>query len=219
MKTNIILFDVDYTLFDTSYYRDEVSRVLKSKLPEFSDETLRKIVEDTYYEIRQHGNFSPRLFAEIFTHDKGHNLSVNEVESIWWDKTILKDALFPEVMDVLKKLQEIPNVKLGIFSTGFHTLQMEKITPLLSFFHTDDIHIFDVKDAHIEEVFNSYKNDDIVIIDDVLWILEQAKQHKASATTIWLKRGLHAEKTSIATFTPDKTITTLQELPEIISSL
>lgn len=218
MKTKIILFDIDYTLFDTTFYRDEVSKILKSKLPNFSDENLRKTVEDTYYEIRQHGNFSPKLFAEIFTHDKGHTLSTDEVEAIWWDKKILQGALFPEVVEVLEKLNTVPGIKLGIFSTGSHKLQMEKITPLLSFFNKEDIHIFDVKDTHVGEVFDIYKNDDIVIIDDVLWVLEIAKQQNTSSTTIWMKRGLHAEKTSIATFTPDKTITTLQELPEIIAS-
>ena len=217
MKNNLILFDIDYTLFDTSFYRDEVAKVLKNKLPEFSEEQLRTTVEQTYYEIRQHGNFSPRFFAEIFTHDKGHNLSVEEVEAIWWDPKILQGAIFPEVVEVLKKLKEVPNTILGVFSTGHEKLQMEKIDPLLPYFDNKEIHIFETKDSHIEEVFQKHTEDTIFIIDDVLWVLEQAKEVNNSVVTIWMKRGLHAEKTSVSTFTPDKTIENLSGLLGIVT--
>lgn len=219
MKNKLILFDVDYTLFDTTFYRDEVSRNLKSKLPEFTDEQLRKIVEQTYFEIRQHGNFTPRLFAELFTHEKGHNLSVEEVEAIWWDRNLLRNALFPEVKDVLQKLKEMPGVRLGVFSTGIEKLQMAKIEPILSYFDKNAIHIFEVKDTHIAEVYAKHAGTDVVIVDDVLWVLEQAKHARETIITVWMKRGMHAEKTSLSTYSPDRVIATLQELPTIVSSL
>jgi UDP-N-acetylglucosamine diphosphorylase / glucose-1-phosphate thymidylyltransferase / UDP-N-acetylgalactosamine diphosphorylase / glucosamine-1-phosphate N-acetyltransferase / galactosamine-1-phosphate N-acetyltransferase len=128
--------------------------------------------------------------------------------------------LYEEALDVLTQLKN--NVILGIFSEGELDFQFTKLqrTDINAHFLDENIHIVKSKDEKLREVLAHYRDNHIIIVDDKLTVLHQAKTLVPNITTIWVKRGMYAEnQKQIPGFKADVEVDSLQEIPKIIQSL
>lgn len=216
-KQKIILFDIDYTLFDTTTYKKNIAEQLAKSVTQLHPEKAYISIEEIYYDVRQFGSFDPEKFASLFVKRFPGQIKKDIVERIWWEKRILQAAIYPEVVPTLKSLQT--NNVLGIFSSGKTEFQLAKISHLQDFFQKDHVHIATFKEEKITELLGEYKSENIVLVDDYIEILLKAKQHLPNLCTIWMKRGKFAEKATMPLmFTPDAIITSLDELPELVDN-
>lgn len=218
MKNSIVLFDIDYTLFDVGKYKETVFAKIASLLPQYSDMSQR--VLDAYKEIRKTGPFDPNTFTKELLSHIATDMRSEEFSSLWTEKSTLLSCIYEEVLPVLNELSNKEQITLGIFSSGKEFLQKAKIETLLQFFHKQHVHIYDEKDKKLEDMLHEYKEKKVYLIDDYLEVLEKAKEIKKDIITIWMKRGQFAENISPSvSFKPDAGIDTLSQLPEIIASI
>lgn len=213
MNKKIILFDIDYTLFDTTKFKERIANALSSLVPH----TDFAVVDDIYDEVRLEGNFDPKLFAKLFKEKHATEITEEEIEGLWFDKDIIQQALYPEVLPTLQKLQAKNDLILGIFSAGKKDFQIQKISSLQEFFPQQDIYIAGVKESILHEVLETYKHNTIVLVDDIITILQKAKLLRNDIFTIWVKRGKFAEKAEIPEgFKPDAIVTDLAEIVAVV---
>ncbi|HEX7042575.1 MAG TPA: HAD hydrolase-like protein [Patescibacteria group bacterium] len=216
MQDKIVLFDIDYTLLNTTKLKELILAKLKEVVPSLNFELLDEI----YYEVRKFGSFDPKLFAKLFKDKHKIEILEIEIEKIWYDSKIIGDALYPEVIETLNLLQKRQNLTLGIFSSGRQEFQLQKIYTLSDFFTKEYIHIFDFKEDSLSDLMREYESKSVVLVDDFISILQNGKKYKEDLSTIWMKRGKFAEKAVIPTeFTPDYTITNLSEVLDILPDM
>jgi len=214
MKSKIILFDIDYTLFDTGLYRDKVFQQLCQLIGFSSQEEFFKIAMQTYDEVRKGMYFDPKLFTHHLLTHISTPISAENLEKIWWDKNILISSLYNEVEGVLQKLKDKSFV-LGIFSSGHTTLQPAKIDIITKYFNGKHIHIHPFKDDLIPEILTKYSTQELFVVDDFPLVLEKLQSANKNVYTIWIQRGRIAEENMIVGFHPNKTIKNLSEIPSL----
>lgn len=128
-----------------------------------------------------------------------------------------KHSVYDEVYNVLEELSKVAN--LGIFSEGNINLQKTKLqqTKIHKYFAQEHIHIVEIKEENLKRVFKKYKNNKLFLVDDKLTILYIAKKISPNVFTIWVKRGIYAEKQKpIKGFKPDAQIDNLEGLLDIV---
>lgn len=213
MNKKILLFDIDYTLLNTTKLRELIVDALASHVSQVDF----KLVDDIYYEIRQQGAFDPKLFAQLFKNRHEAAVAEEEIERLWFDDQIIQQALYPEALSVLQQLQKREDIELGIFSSGKTEFQLQKIASLSDLLTERHIHIAEFKEETLPELMHEYEKEDVVMIDDLVTVLQKAKSFKQNLFTIWMKRGKYAllADTSLA-FEPDATVTTLSQIPDIL---
>ena len=214
MSNNVILFDIDYTLFNTELYRDLVFHQLHAFFPESVN--FNEIATEAYAKIRETGWFEiPKFTTELLTHFS-KTVDKKLLEDVWKDKAILGKALYPEAIDVLTSLSK-SHATLGIFSSGFLDFQKAKIVPLGHLFAEEHLHIHILKDEKMPEIIKKYQGKKIILIDDYIPVIEKAKKADPHITTIWIKRGRLADKVApTADFPPDFIIENLKGLIPIV---
>jgi len=215
MQSNIILFDIDYTLFDVGKFKDRVFDTLEKLLPDVAN--VKGIALQSYDEIRKFSAFNPELFtAQFLTHIPMLH-SKKLLQNVWTDKAILLDCLYPETKMVLEKISQQHNITLGIFSSGLGFFQKAKIETIAGYFSEEHMHIHTIKDEKLSEILSSYNGRRVILVDDYMEVLEKAKAIDNTVVTMWVKRGKFAERAAIsATFVPDFTIDTLIEVLPIL---
>ncbi len=213
MNKKIVLFDIDYTLFDTTRFKQLVADMLVSYVPHADV----KLIDEVYYEVRQKGSFDPKLFAQLFTKKHALTVAEEEIESLWFDTDTIKKALYPEVLLTLQKLQERNNIALGIFSAGKTAFQLQKISSLSDFFETKHVHVAEFKEETLPELMRTYQREKVVLIDDLVTILHKAKLLKNDLFTIWIKRGKFALQAELPSgFEPDAIVTNLADVVSLL---
>ena len=214
----VILFDIDYTLFDTTKFKKIVSEILTQKLSHLDPQIIHNIVEEVYSNVRQFGSFDPKKFAEFFVFKFPGEITEKAVEEIWYQQEIIKQAIYQEVIPTLRNLQK-NQYMLGIFSSGQTEFQLAKISLVEDFFHKDHIHIAAFKEEKLEDLLREYKEKQIVLVDDYVEVLYKAKNFLPDITAVWMKRGKFAEKAKMPQgFFPDATITDLSELLPLLDN-
>lgn len=130
-----------------------------------------------------------------------------------------KHSVYDEIYNVLEELSKV--AKLGVFSEGDITLQKTKLrqTKIHKYFPPKYTHIVEIKDQNLKKILKKYKNNKLFLVDDKLTILHTAKKILPSIFTIWVKRGIYAQKQKpIPGFEPDAEVTDLQEVVKIITN-
>ncbi len=217
MKNSVILFDIDYTLFDVGKYRELVFAKLHTFFPEIPN--FNEIAAQSYDEIRQTGWFTIPTFTKQLVAHISTKVLLKTLEDVWRDEKLLEEAIYPEAWGVLTLLTEW-GYDLGIFSSGHWNFQKSKITKLAHFFKDEHIHIHALKDAELPRIIQKYEGKKVLLIDDYIPVIENAKKVDKHITAIWIKRGRLAEKVSPSlAYPPDYSIETLEELPTIVQSI
>ena len=220
MNKTLLLFDIDYTLFDTTLYKKEVAHELTKLVSHLEEDKAYAIIEEVYYNVRSFGSFDPSLFADLFLQKVPNAPSKEIIEEIWWRKDILESALYPEVVSTLHALSKNTNLQLGIFSSGKTEFQLAKIAHLEDFFHKGSIHIASFKEETIDELIGEYGDRKMILVDDYIEILVTIKKQKPDTTAVWMKRGRFAEKAQIPEgFVPDGIIVSLDEIVTLVDKL
>ena len=133
------------------------------------------------------------------------------------DSELTEFILYDEVVETLETLGA--TVRLGIFSEGDLDFQKTKLvkTMIDARFPLEDTHIVESKKATVGDVIARYNKQKLILVDDKLEVLAQAKQISPNVFTIWVKRGPFALST-LSDFKPDKTVETLSEVIGIITA-
>ncbi len=148
-----------------------------------------------------------------------------DIDYTLFDTKLFKESnlteyrIYDEVESTLTMLKK--QAKLGIFSEGRQDFQKAKLqnTGIFSLFDSNLIFIVPDKFEALREIVSTFENKkNIFLVDDKLSILAEVKAVLPEMTTIWVKRGFYAEHARpIAGFTPDLSIETIQDLPQIFS--
>lgn len=177
----IILFDIDYTLLDTSvskrYYREKISRLANVSIDDF-------ILVENKYKKRDSGftDFHPEYYIKHIC--KSYNLNENDVRELFFSDDNFKDALYDDVVSTLKELSERFN--LDIFSEGFEDFQLTKLykSGIVSFFEKDLTFIFRRK---LEKESLALLPSNCFVVDDKLSVVQTLVKND-KFKTFWLNR-------------------------------
>lgn len=217
MKQKVVLFDIDYTLFDTERFRKKLYQALSDVLQR-GDVYTKRLAQDIYEEIRKEtGYFEPtafvrKLFAQLKT-----DQDRNDVRKAIWNRQNFRECIYEETSSVVDKLSRVALV--GIFSKGYNAFQRAKLSTIQHLLDDQHIHITVDKSITLPEIVKKYEQMKLYLVDDALDVLHIAKQMDKHIFTIWVKRGRFAKaQEPIAGFTPDAIVKDLRAIPAIISS-
>lgn len=214
-KQTVILFDIDYTLFDTTKFKDIIAKRLLGD-SKISTDDFFKTLDTAYYKSRKNGHFEPSLFASSLRENFQTSLTDKEIETTWYDPTILANCLYPETITTMQSLQKM-DIVLGVFSTGNEDFQLAKISLLTDFLDKRHIHIFSDKEEQVTEMVELYRDNKLFLVDDFVEVLKSTKDHNPDVVAVWMKRGKFAEKAIVPEgFEPDAVITSLSELLSLV---
>lgn len=217
-KKKIVLFDIDYVIFDVGFFDKnfykEASKVLKIdevKLRGKSIEIIVDLVKNEHYlDIDKFINKTLEYF--------GKKSNKQEVEDILFRETFFKGGIYDEVHDVLLKLEN--KVDIGIFSQGDPKLQWAKVeqSGFKDYFREDLRYIIKPKKlGFIPSLIKNHKDDNVYLIDDKLNVIQEVKAKMPNAVGIWIKRGRYAENQEYTEgIAPDATVLNLSEIIPII---
>ena len=213
-KPKIVLFDIDYTLFDVARFRKKIFKSIIGFVGKNKIDKIDKILEDIYHTSRERvGYFNMVSFLE----DVSRKFKINVALTNILKDEIFSDNLYEETKEVLESIAKDPSIKIGIFSGGESGFQLKKIEQVENFFNKDHVHIIKYKHLNVQRIIKKYKDFQVYLVDDVLDILNNAKKIDKSVITIWIKRGRFAQQLKkISGFKPDATVDNLKEIVSII---
>lgn len=220
-KRTIILFDIDYTLFDAQLYRKLMFDIITDVIAYEEREKFLQTLEAVYFSHRKKTGY---FDIEFMLEELGRELSITinrerVLDAILADEASFQQALFTETIDVMETLSQQKDLRIGVFSSGKKEHQLSKLKKFIHVFQEEHIHIFMLKDKEIPAIMEKYQNDIVYLVDDVLSILYNAKKHHPNLTAIWMKRGrLAAQQEPIKDFTPDYTVENLWQAAEIVTN-
>lgn len=218
MKDNLILIDIDHTLFDAERFKKKLfSHIVHVLLRH--DMVIDEATCESLYKKHAKMNevFMPEQFVEEIFEEIGiDNEEVKkELLAELFAKSIHQAHLFEDTVRALHELEAFG--KLGIFSQGNRKFQLAKLQEIQDFFAIEHIHIVVNKKNELRNIFEKYHEKTVVFIDDALPVLFEVKQLFPDVYTIWMKRGKYAEnQNAITGFEPDSTVSSLEEAVPIV---
>ncbi len=218
-KNTIVLFDIDFTIFNTDSYIEKMYKALGESLGYTDEESAKAIWREAYKETKhEEGYFNPDIFLQKLLTKKKNDATIQYLQEIFWNDDIYADCLFGEVKEVFDGLAA-KEIIIGIFSTGYNKHQQQKIKTIRAFLKDEHIHIFADKLTELENVLRRYKDFTIYVVDDLPEVLQSAKKAASNIITVKVEREKIHEKSGSgeSEFVPDKAIHHLNELIEIVS--
>jgi hypothetical protein len=183
MKGKIILFDIDDTIFNPDSFLGDFYSKISTEL-NLKQNDIEKIKE-YYVETKKELNyFSPTLFLEKISANFP-KIDADYLLKIFWnidlfEKNVYKDA------SVIKDLSRIADI--GIFSKGDENFQKQKIQSIINFIEPEDIHIYKNKLEKINDIFSSYRDFEVYLIDNERDVLEEVRKINSNIYTILIDR-------------------------------
>lgn len=216
----VILFDIDYTLFDALKFRKDLFKKSKAIINNKNIEIDEKDLKDVYNKLREEVKyFGPRLFARRLKSKLNLDIDQDFLEKEILESEIFLSNLYKEAKTVLRKLSADKDLIIGILSGGEDKFQRIKIKDLINFFHKDHVHILFYKEDNLKKIINKYKKYKLFLVDDIPGVLHKAKNIDKNIITIWIKRGRFALKEkSIMEFRPDHEIKNLNKIIPILKA-
>ncbi len=214
----VVLFDIDFTLFNSKRYRDRFTEQIQ-QLIDYKGDDFGQISEEVYQALRKNlAYFDPQLYSERLSEKLQIPIDGKKIEEIILNEELMEESLYEDTIEVLKFLAKQEGLILGVFSAGLMRAQQLKIKKLENYFHRDHIHIFEFKKHHaLSEMLEKYRDDEIVIVDDMIHVLYEAKKIRSDIFTIWIKRPERSTQDSrIDNFEPDSIIRSLREVVPVI---
>lgn len=219
MKKKLILFDIDFTLFDARKYRDEFVLRLKEKIG-YKGKNFPLLAEKSYITSKQRvGYFDPESFIEELLLLTKSNKNKDELIEIILDENLINAYLYLDSVEILGIISKQKDIIIGIFSAGKISLQRPKIKTIEHFLNQEHINIFEFyKGDALPKLIQDYKDYEIYLVDDIQDILVKAKKLRQDVTTIWIQRkGYARDRNPVANFNPDYIIKSLKEVLNILN--
>jgi hypothetical protein len=207
-----VLFDIDYTLFNTKKFREKLYRGLKRVLKRDMEDVGTEIYQDVRREL---GYFNPNLFLKRLAKYLPREADSESLKKVIWDEEAMRSCIYPEVEKTLGVLSKKAGV--GIFSKGYSKFQKAKLLAIEHFLDRKHIHVTVNKEARLPNLIKEYRQKKLYLVDDALEVLWEAKKLNGDIFTIWVKRGIFAQvKKPIRGFQPDSIVLNLIQIPNLI---
>jgi len=219
-KKPIVLFDIDYTLFDMGKFRIKMFGEIIKKIKHERIGNLEEVLDSAYFLYRKEsGTFDPKSFIKYLVKKLKVKVKPEILEKAITQKSIFLGHLYEETKEVLQGLSKNKSLKIGIFSGGEINFQKNKLKEVEEYLHKKHMHIFTFKHRQLSSIVEKYKRQNLYLIDDYLEILHAAKKSNENIFTVWVKRGRFAvEHKGISGFQPDATVRNLREVVRILNS-
>ncbi len=224
-KEPVVIFDIDFTIFNTATFRRNLYELLANQLG-FSDiRQFTKLAHHVEEEAKEQvGYFKPHVFLTILQKKAKKEVTLAELEKTFFDESLYIESLYEDARDVFQELVMRRNIDIIIFSTGEKEFQMHKIKVLKNMLQEDRIHIFSDKLLRLKDVLLKYHDKHIFLVDDLPTILYEAKKLYPGITTVWvdndkkiIEKDFFDKQETVEGFHADKLIHSLGELIPIIS--
>lgn len=211
----VVLFDIDYTLFDKDIFLDSLFSSIGDLLG-IEKGQMKKIGDVSYKEnIEELDHFDPKYFSSRIAKNLNREENLESIEDLVSRKYNSPGSLYEESIKTLGEISKIATV--GILSKGHSVFQRNKIFAFIHLLDEAHIYITDDKYKMLESIMGKYKDIELYIVDDLLDILYASKKLKDNVFTIWIKRGVYADsQEEIPGFIPDATVLNLSEIIPII---
>ena len=124
----IVLFDIDYTLFNTDKFRDVVYRKVAKKIGQnYNASFIIKTKEAE--EITRHalGKYEPQFFLKTICNFYNSDTKISELEKEYRENENFTQSVYEDVHEALANISKIKEVTIGILSTGESDFQKKKI--------------------------------------------------------------------------------------------
>lgn len=197
MINQILLFDIDNTLFNTSKFKkitfDKLTSILGGK-----EQELNRLAQKYMATLNSSTDFNIYKYIQLIA--KKLKVRKKVLEDVLIKRgSIYQECLFPEVIKVLRVLSK--HYTLGIFSEGHRKFQYNKLVKSNIIKYFDAKFIF-IKRRKLKSITASFMDSGYVFIDDKLNVLEKIKNKNC----IWINRKNQENNSTI------KTIHNLNEL-------
>lgn len=213
----IVLFDIDYTLIDVSYFHKnfykKLSKIIsidESKIRELSIKIITEVVEEKKY-------LDIDIYLIRLLNSFGKSNYKKKTEELLFNSGFFKDSFYDDVEETLEALKKF--TRIGIFSHGDYKFQWAKIeqSGFKDYFEKDISYIKNVKMDFLPFLKKKHLNDKLYLVDDNPSIIDGAKKFMPSIFTIWIKRGEFKNSAKeIENYKPDATVDNLSKIVEII---
>ncbi|HSX09795.1 MAG TPA: hypothetical protein VLF93_06595 [Candidatus Saccharimonadales bacterium] len=218
-KKPIVIFDIDFTIFDTAQLRHNRYKIFSKRLGYDDFNEFLTIARETEEETKEkEKHFVPRVFLSLLKKKAKSDISLEEMESIFFDEEFYEKSLYSDVLDVFDELITKRHVGVALLSTGEKEFQYYKIRALQKYLNNEHIHIFRDKVPELKKILSKYKDNTVFLVDDMLHVLKEAKKVDPNVMTIWIKRkrefndSIFFDDQVIDDFIPDNVISDLHEL-------
>lgn len=199
----IVLVDVDNTLLDNDRIQQDLKEHLENVFDSAACRRYWKILEDLFVELgyRDYIGALQRYRAE----------HPNAVELLSMSSYLMDypfcDRLFPDVLEVLKRLRTIgPTVLLSDGDVVFQPRKIEHAG--LSDAVDGRVLIYIHKEQALDDVERRYPADHYVVVDDKLRILTAIKRSWGPrATTVFVRQGTYAHDPKVVGTFPSADVT------------
>lgn len=225
-KKKVVIFDIDFTVFNTAAFRKNLYQLLAIKLGYNNMLQFNQLARQTEQETKEQvGYFKPRIFLSFLQKKTKKKVKMQELEEIFFNESLYIESLYEDSRDVFQELVIKKNIDIIIFSTGEKEFQMQKINSLHEMLKEDQIHIFVDKLVRLKEILIKYNDSTIYLVDDLPTVLSQAKKLNPDIITIWInhdrrihERDFFDEREPRKGFKTDKIISELKEIIPIVTA-
>lgn len=205
MSNHIILFDIDYTIFNTQRYKKNTSAYICTTF-HISEEDMKLFDADYRSKVHNPAGVNMKDYMEKMA-DR-FSLSSDSLYQLLMDTSeIFTETLYPDVLPTLSHLAQ--HYVLGVFSQGHFTFQENKLIK------TNIIHMFDKKHTyihpdktHTDHLQKIPKN--AIIVDDKAAVVGSVSKHT---------HAIHIDRENKISKSNFPIIHSLSELPEAVKRL
>lgn len=192
MKTKLILFDIDRTLFDPSSFLNDFYENLYKNF-DLSQDEIEKIKMLYEENKKENGYFYPDQFLNKVK-ESNKKIDKQKIDEIFWNVDLFSKNLYKDT-PILSDLSKL--AKIGIFSKGDLDFQIKKINLLKKYLDEDKINIFKNKIEKIEEVLEKYNDYEIYFVDNEIEILNKIRTINSDIKCILIERKNNTEDSDI----------------------
>ncbi len=212
MPRIVFLIDVDNTLLDNDWVKQELDAVLRSEI----GEKLATRFWDIYEQVRKEKGvvdipLSLARLREQTSSAEMDELTYRHMHSIF-DNFPFQQALYPQAIETLAYLRTIGTPV--IVSDGDLCFQAEKIfNSSIAEAVEGRVLLYTHKQEHLPEMMRLYPADHYVMIDDKPSILADVKQALGEkVTTVFVRQGKYAHVKLPDGFSPDISVERISDL-------
>ena len=205
MKSGVLLFDIDRTIFDTDRMSEAISNKIIALLDDVSRDDFQKAKDKYFGTLKFDREFDPQAYTRSLCYSFDYKNQDSLLDVFYGGQIVYKDYVFPQAIDLFNKLKD--SYRLGIFSEGTEKFQNHKFNLMGVGDYLDESLVFVLANKTTKESINKIPKG-AGVIDDKERICEYLTKNDIKA--IWLNRKSDFEN-------PDfQTVHNFEELSKIL---